>query len=433
MDMKAGLYQEQTLKLTLSTEMQQAISLLQYPSLQLYSYLEQLSIDNPLIEVEQTSEIFYHKRETSRKQEEGTLYDPPVFLGSSLQESLYEQLLSFSLTKEQNRVITILIDSLDENGYIDASIEQLQKRFHLCNQILTEGLTLLQSLEPAGIGARDLQECLYLQLKRKKKIPKELLNLIKEYFDPFVNKSWNRLKRDTGISIEKLQRYFHSLKELDPKPGSKYTDQPPIYVIPDVLFEERHGQWSIIYNDRFLPKMTLNNDYDVMRQTDEECRSYLLKKYQQFQHLHQGLAYRRLTILKVMESIVQRQLDFFLMGNNVLKPLTMKEVAEQLEVHESTVSRAVKDKYVQTPYGLRKMKSFFTNKIEQENGIDATSSRIKEMIQIIVQQEDKKKPLSDQKMVDIIQGQYYIEVSRRTIAKYREQLKIPSSQKRKEY
>jgi RNA polymerase sigma-54 factor len=431
--MKIGLIQEQSLKLKMTQELQQAITLLQYSSADLLSYVQELTMENPLIEVRETYSTPYRQQraKSSDKQSfiENTLQDK-----TNLRDHLRNQLIDFSMKRKDRVCLELLINALDANGYLKDDLGELASVLNVSDEFLESKLYLLQSLDPAGIGARSLQECILLQLRRLPVRNMTAEQIISDHFQAFAEKSWKDLAKKLTISICEIQEIQHLIKTLEPRPGLKYESNESTYVTPDIIVRRSNNELQIIYNDELMPQLLFNQpiESDITNKLDLETKDYYSKKLTQGKWLQRALEQRKETMINVMRVITEKQKDYFLYGKNRLKPLTLKNIAEILDIHESTVSRTVKDKYVQTPHGLVSMKSFFSNKLDEEKGEISTAS-VKIRLKELIDAEDKKKPLSDQKIANSLKTSYGITISRRTVTKYREQLNIPTSGIRKQY
>ncbi|MGM0876716.1 MAG: RNA polymerase factor sigma-54 [Bacillota bacterium] len=430
--MKIGLMQEQSLKLKMTQELQQAITLLQYSSTDLLSYVQELTIENPLIEVKETySSPYRQKRSNSDKQSfiENTFEEK-----TCLRKHLRNQLVDFSMKKRERACLDLLIDALDANGYLKDDLVELAKVLNVSEELLESKLYLLQSLDPAGIGARSLQECILLQLRRLPVRNVVAETIITDHFRPFAEKSWKDLSKKINVPISEIQEIQHEIKKLEPRPGLKYESDESTYVTPDITIKRSNNELHIIYNDELLPQLTFSQPLESngTNTLDPETKDYYSKKLTQGKWLQRALEQRKETMINVMKVILQKQKDYFIHGKSLLKPLTLKDIADTLDIHESTVSRTVKDKFVQTPHGLVSMKSFFSNKLDEETGEVSTTS-VKMKLKELIDSEDKMKPLSDQKIANSLKDRYGINISRRTVTKYREQLNIPTSVIRKQY
>ncbi|MGM7723757.1 RNA polymerase factor sigma-54 [Metabacillus sp. Hm71] len=429
--MKIGLIQEQTLKLKMTQELQQAITLLQYSSADLLSYVQELTMENPLIEVKETYSSRFRKQ--SAKSDKQSFIENTFKEKTSLRDHLRNQLIDFSLDKTERACLDLLIDALDANGYIKDDLADLAKVLNVQEELLESKLYFLQSLEPAGVGARSLQECILLQLRRLPVRNTLAETIISDHFRSFAEKSWKDLAKKINISISDIQEIQDEIKKLEPRPGLKYESDEEGYVTPDIIVKRANNKLQIIFNDELLPQLIVSEPLEPSNSVlDSETKDYYSKKLSQGKWLQRAIEQRKETMMNVMKVIAQKQREFFVHGKTVLKPLTLKDVADILEIHESTVSRTIKDKFVQTPQGLLSMKSFFSNKLDEDNGEISTAS-VKMKLQELIQSEDKKKPFSDQKIANELKTRYGITISRRTVTKYREQLNIPTSAIRRQY
>lgn len=445
MSMDFGLYQQQSMKLIMTNELRQAISILQYSTQELLSYLEEQHLENPLLEIEVPQDEIKLKTATSdyensdqTKVYEGDNISPLDFVSKnelSLQDHLLNQIGYHSLTERDKKIVQYLIFSLDENGYLSADLEEITTYFSIPESEVLANLEIVQSLDPVGVGARSLSECLILQLKKLETRNLVAETVVGQYLDMLANKKWKEIAKRLSLTMEEIQGVWDCIQTLQPKPGSIYNNDPLTYISPDAFIEIVDGELYISNNDKLLPKLSVSKDYRLFlnKASDETSLKYLEQKHQQIFWLLKSIEQRQQTLLKVTKAIAKFQEDFFKYGYEFLNPLTLKEIAADIEVHESTVSRVTNQKYVQTPKGLFELKYFFNSGIKSEGGANASSLSVKELIKKLIDQEDKQKPLSDQKIVTMLNQEDSIEVSRRTVAKYRDQLNISSSSKRKRF
>ncbi|WP_342496571.1 RNA polymerase factor sigma-54 [Bacillus sp. FSL K6-3149] len=431
--MSLNLQQEQVLKQVLTPELRQAITLLQLNSTELGEYLDQLALENPLIERKDTDSYqpVYHKKSQDRMTEPYRTHQK-----ESLQMYLKKQALDLNLSEKNQRIFHFMIESIDSNGYLNEPVDEMAAVLKVSAEEVEAVLHQLQSLEPAGIGARSLQECILLQLRRKKERWYEAELIIDEHFFLFARKAWKEIAAKTGISMKTLQAVQDEVSQLEPRPGIHFSyEEDHVYIEPDVTITVVQDHITFELNRRAFPDVEMNEGYFAMIQDRKrhEAYVYLKEKEQQYNWLVQALKQRKQTMTHVVREIILHQTDFFLTGKHKMKPLTMKRIADILQVHESTVSRTVKGKMVQTPYGLMEMKQFFQAKLEGPSLEEASSYTVKTYIAELIQTENKKKPYSDQQMMTQLQQTFGIRVSRRTIAKYREQMNLPSSTLRKRY
>ncbi|MES9722774.1 RNA polymerase factor sigma-54 [Bacillus safensis] len=431
--MSLKLQQEQVLKQVLTPELRQAITLLQLNCTELGEYLDQLALENPLIERKDTDSYqpVYHKKSHDRMTEPYRTHQK-----ESLQMFLKRQAIDLNLSDKNQRIFYFMIESIDSNGYLNEPIDAMAAVLEVPAEEVEAVLHQLQSLEPAGIGARSLQECILLQLRRKKERWYEAELIIEEHFFLFARKAWKEIAAKTGVSMKTLQAVQDVVSQLEPRPGLHFSyDEEHLYIEPDVTITVMQDHITFELNQRAFPDVEMNEGYFAMIQEQKrhEAYTYLKEKEQQYNWLVQALKQRKQTMTHVVREIISHQTDFFLTGKHKMKPLTMKRIADILQVHESTVSRTVKGKMVQTPYGLMEMKQFFQAKLEGHSLEEASSYTVKTHIAELIQTENKKKPYSDQQIMTLLQQNFGIRASRRTIAKYREQMNLPSSTLRKRY
>ncbi|MFD1778636.1 RNA polymerase factor sigma-54 [Fredinandcohnia salidurans] len=432
--MQTGLFQQQSLKLVMTKELTQAITLLQYSSLDLTKFLEEQTLENPLIEVKQTD---FSRRTKSKVSKES--YTNPIDYVEKKETTLYEHLLSqlsyMKVNNEKKRTMEYIIQLLDSNGYLYFPEEEIARDLNTDTETIESAIHYIQSLDPTGVGARSLQECLLLQLRKLPKRNSLAETIIQDYFEEFAEKSWKEIAKQLDVKLFDIQQLFDFIQTLQPRPGAAFHGGEAHYIVPDFDIQVENGVVVMNMHDSYLPKVSLNLQYyqHFLQEKDSQTKSYLQEKVDQCQWIMRSLEQRKLTLQNVMNEIINHQLEFFLKGPAHLKPLIMSEVAQSLDIHESTVSRAVKDKFVQTPFGIFEMKYFFSRNIQTTGLTDTSSTQVKNVLKQLVDEENKQKPLSDQEIVSILKEEHGILVSRRTIAKYRDQLNIPSSSKRKRY
>jgi len=458
--MKLGydLALEQTQKLVMTPELRQAIQLLQFTSQELNEYLEKQIEENPLLELENTAEDYENIDDFANKKEEidwkeyigkedDISYRPQVdknvkeysfenFISysPSLRDNLFFQLNVLEISQEDKKIGEILIESIDENGYLMTSVEQVAMDLNIDSERIENVLSLIQGFEPLGVGARSLKECLLIQIREDENRHPEAEKVVEYYLEDVAYNRLSKIAKELNMDIEEVQNICDYIKTLEPKPGRSFNDGDQVkYITPDATIEYIDGEYIIILNDVTGPRLNINNFYkELMRKgKDEKATEYLTEKLNSAMWIIKSIEQRRMTIYKVVESILKFQKDFFEIGERGLKPLTLNEVAEDIQMHESTVSRATNGKYVQTPRGLYELKFFFSSGLATSGG-EMSSTSIKSMIKDLIEQENPKKPYSDQKISDILKAKG-INISRRTVAKYRDELEIPSSTARRRY
>jgi len=337
----------------------------------------------------------------------------------SLQEQLLEQLRLAERDEETNKLAELIIGSIDDSGYLRSNLADLATAAEAEIHDVERALELVQSFDPPGIGARDLKECLLLQLERQGRGKSKLAQIAKRM----------------EISLDELNELIEELRLLNPHPGAAAAPDNPIYVVPEVFVEKVGDEFKIVANDNSLPRLRISNLYLKMLEdprTPDEAKSYIRTKLSNGKTLIKSLELRQSTIRRIAEVIVSTQHDFLENGVEHLKPLTMQQVADKLDLHETTISRAIANKYMQTPCGLFEFKYFFTGGYQGASGEEISSRGVKEMIRDLIDREDSADPVSDSKIVDLLKERG-LEVARRTVAKYREELGIQSSHLRKAY
>ena len=447
MGMGYGLWQEQSQRLVMTPELRQAITLLQYSSLELLEYLEGEVAVNPVIELEgpiDWGEIARSQRErdslgaTRPEPPREDWVEPDLTRNITLAEHLTGQLDLHKLTPDERRIGRYLIGNFDDNGYLTLSLEECATELHVSVEETERLLQIIQTFEPHGVGARNLAECLRLQLAEKPDadVPPQIYPLIDRYLEDVAQGRITRVATALKVTPHDVQRMVDLLKTLDPKPGRQYSADTPAFLVPDVQIEKQGEDYVVLVNDRSVPRLRINEFYrnmlNTQDQTFKETRDYITGKLSGALWLLKSLEQRRQTIFNVTTAIVELQRGFFDRGITGLKPLTLKQVAEKVGLHESTVSRATTGKYAQTPRGVYELKFFFSSGVSTASGEGAAAESIKSEIRALVAAEDSRKPLSDQKIADLLQKKG-IEIARRTVAKYREEENIPTSTQRKRY
>lgn len=432
--------QTQTQKLAMTQQLQQSIQMLQYNTDELLTFLEAKSLENPLIDVkidiDQYDMPIRQSKHTGMEDGERDYLSQIPDTSGSLFEYLIEQIhLNYRDTKLR-QLMLFLVEFIDVNGYLTISLEEAADKTQASYIEMVDALTLLQQLDPAGVGARNLQECLMLQTERDNEAPSLAYLILEENFENLANRHWQVIEKMYRISLSDIQKIFDYIQRLSPNPGAIFHSDRELYVIPDLIVEvdKEAESLKVLSTKRSRPRLIFQKAYyDELKQVpDKEVQKYMKEKKADFDWIKRGLQQRGDTILNVGQEIVSRQKDFFLKPDHPLKPLMLKEVAERLGIHESTVSRSVNGKYLQTSFGVFELRSFFTTALSQANDEETSAANIKHDIVKMVENENKAKPLSDQKIAQMLADKG-VEISRRTVAKYRDQLGIPASSKRKRY
>jgi len=354
---------------------------------------------------------------------------------TSLQEMLLEQVRESSLPQDQWHVAELLIGNIDDYGYLKASLEELSATANLPVDKILAALSAIQTFDPPGVGARDLRECLMLQLERSKQENTLEYRIVRDYMEALGKRRIPEISRGTACELDEVQEALERIARLEPRPGRAFLPDNDQYVLPEVFVQRVGDDFVVTNNNEHIPHLRISNTYkDLMAQGENsaEVRNYIREKIRAGKFLIKSLHQRQATILNIAKEIVKRQHDFMDKGVAFLKPLTMVQVAEVVGVHETTVSRAVSGKYMQTPQGIFEMKYFFTAGIQTATGDGVSNTSVKDMIAEIFKNEDTTKPLSDQEVVKMLKEKGIV-IARRTVAKYRTELNILPSNLRKVY
>lgn len=473
-------------QLVITPQLQQAIHLLQLSTLDLQNEVQAALEANPLLEREEDQELWDPNQQNQQTQEASTseaptetpqeewnqtpaaeltfdtswddIYsessymtsgtsDEEVQFENSTQESLTDHLrwqLNLSLRNSQDYLIgEFLIESLDADGYLREPLENLTQSFkalhpefpHLELQDLENILYKIQLFEPTGVGARDLRECLLIQLAS---LPQETpyvetsLQLVDQYLPALAQHDYKLIMRRLGLSEAQLKAVIHLIQAQNPRPGSQIGQAGTEYITPDLIVKRAYDHWIVELNPEAAPKLKIQPYYAnlIQRADTSDTNTYLKEQYREAQWLLKSLQSRYDTLLKVGRTLMEYQQDFLEQGEIAMKPLILHDIAEVLGMHESTISRATTHKYIHTPRGIFELKYFFSSHLSTQSGGECSSTAIRARIRELIAQESPKKPLSDSKLADLLQ-QEGIQVARRTIAKYREALNIPASSERK--
>jgi RNA polymerase sigma-54 factor len=468
MEMKPSLNLSMRPALIMTPRLQQALKLLQVPTLELQQILKQEIMQNPLLE--EVDEVADNEdlakedspEEKANEEAEDPAEDDPIDWSEYLQdgaldrtyvpeseaaaeflekvqvtrttlaESLLEQLHFLNLPAETMMLAEYLVGSLDDRGWLATPLDQVVEHTGRTLEECERVLRVLQALEPVGVGARDLRECLLIQLEAKNLKDSLPWRLIHDQFDNLVNRRFPEVARQLKCTVEAVQEAADAIATLNPKPGLQVSSEDPKYVVPDLVVERVNDEYVVLLNDRHLPRLRISSAYEgVLRDkkkadcTDGEAktREYIQGKLNSARWLIQTIEQRRRTMIKVMSCIIREQRDFFDKGIAFLRPLTLQQVARQIDMHESTVSRVCSGKYVQTPRGVFELKFFFSSGLETEDGEDVSARTAKDIIRTLIEEENKKDPLSDQHIAERLHERG-LRIARRTVAKYREQLSI---------
>ena len=374
-------------------------------------------------------------RQTSEEEEKRQFMFDSLTAGTSLAEFLMEQVRETDLDEGQRALAETIIGNIDDYGYLKATVEEIAASTGMPTEKISEVLKIIQSFDPPGIGARDLRECLMLQLERAKLQDGLEYVIVRDFMDALGKRRIPEIARGTNRNISEVQESLAKIARLEPRPGRAFLPDTDHYVLPEVFVQKNGDDFSITTNDEYIPHLRISNVYkDLMAQGENssEVKNYIREKIRAGKFLIKSLHQRQQTILNIAKEIVKRQREFMTKGVSCLKPMTMAQIAEVVGVHETTVSRAVSGKYMQTPQGIFEMRFFFTAGLQTASGDGVSNTSVKDMIAEIFKNEDTGKPLSDQEVVKML-CEKGITIARRTVAKYRDELGILPSNLRKVY
>ncbi|WP_163970502.1 RNA polymerase factor sigma-54 [Oceanobacillus halotolerans] len=426
--MRPKLAQEQTLQRKMNQSLIQAIHLLQFSSVELIEYVKEVAKDNPLIEDIHVGDGFENYKVNR-------VEDVNIGEINAATETMYDQLkhqvYMLDVEREMRSLILFGVDSLDDDGYLDITLEMWAHLCHTSIPQVEKALTMLQSLDPAGIGARNLAECILLQLNETQVNKNILSDMLQYHLAWIAEEDISAMVDHYSLTESEAVEMITHIKSCHPKPGQFLTDKEPSYIVPEAKIDEENGKCKILFYKWNSPSIELNKDYLTLRTDDQETTTYLKEKSKQVEWLKHAIHYRSHSLELVIQTIVEKQNLFFLHGPFMIKPLTLKEIAQELHLHVSTVSRTIQHKYVQTKHGIFPLNFFLQSGIKQKDGKTTAAFVIKQLIVELVQHEDQTKPFSDESLKQRLSKEFGIKIARRTVMKYREQLRIPASTKRK--
>jgi RNA polymerase sigma-54 factor len=464
-----GLHQFQHLAMqqVLAPQLQQSLQILQAPTLELRNIVQQELQTNPVLEEEAVApEPEEERKEDNEFQEEfdrlAKLDDEwrdymaqnasyasrnpdeeerrQFFLDSiatqeTLQQHLLDQLNTADITPSQREAAELIIGNIDDLGFLQTSLEEISQQSGKSLDELQAMLDLVQTFHPVGVGARDLRDCLLIQLRRLGKEQSMEYKIVAEYLDDLGRKRLPEIARRLDVTVDQIQKAANFISTLDPKPGQIFAPDPNSYVLPDVSVEKVGDEYVVTLNSDQIPHLRISKTYkDLMTQgtNGSDVRDYIREKIRSGKFLIKSIHQRQQTILNIANEMVSRQRDFLENGPSFLRPMTMVQIAEVVGVHETTVSRAISGKYMATPQGVFEMKYFFTPGYQTAEGVNLSNTSVKGAIADLVRNEDARNPLSDKEIVEILSDRG-IPIARRTVAKYRGELNILPSNLRKEF
>jgi RNA polymerase sigma-54 factor len=374
-------------------------------------------------------------RQSAEEEEKRQFMFDSLAAGTSFAQMLMDQVRETDLAEEDRGIAELIIGNIDDYGYLKATVEEMAASNNLPADKIGEVLKAIQAFDPPGVGASDLRECLMLQLERAGRQDSLEYRIVRDYMEALGKRRIPEIARGTGCTVEEAQEAMGRIARLEPRPGRAFLPDANQYVLPEVFVQKAGNDFIVTTNDEHIPHLRISNIYkDLMSQggNTAEVKNYIREKIRAGKFLIKSLHQRQQTILNIGKQIVKRQRDFMEMGVAHLKPLIMAQVAEAVGVHETTVSRAVSGKYMQTPQGVFEMKYFFTGGLQTASGENVSNTSVKDMIAEIFKEEDPAKPLSDHEVVKML-SQKGIVIARRTVAKYRLELNILPSNLRKVY
>jgi RNA polymerase sigma-54 factor len=472
-----GLHQSQNLALQqiLAPHLQQSLLILQTPLLELRNLVRQEMETNPVLEelpdepssdervgTEPSTENNFKEefdklasldeewrdymaqsssygpegaRHSQEAKERRQFFFDSIPVQETLHQNLIGQLNQTALNAKDRKTAELIIGNIDDNGFLQSTPEEMALNSGIPKEDFQKMLPLIQSFYPPGVGARDLRECLLIQLQREGKENSQEYKIVFEHMDDLGKRRFPEIARHIGTDVEEVQKAANRIARLNPRPGQVFAAAPQNYVLPDVTVEKVDGEYQVILNDEQIPHLRISNTYkDIMAQSNNgrDVKDYVRDKIRSGKFLIRSIHQRQQTISNISRQIVDRQRDFLEHGPTHLKPMTMSEIADAVGVHETTVSRAVSGKYMATPQGVFEMKYFFAPGYQTTTGESLSNTSVKEAILDLVKHEDGNAPLSDHEIVEIL-GERGIPIARRTVAKYRTELNILPSHMRRKY
>ena len=451
MNFKNTLELNQSQKLVLTAQLKQSLAILNMSRLEVDEEIRKESESNPLLEAEKNDDgidwekyiknmesinIRQDKNDAPYSSENAVDFENMIKSTDNLYDCLIDELKYFKLTSEEKRICEYIIDSLDEDGYLRINDKEICEELDVDASLFRGCLDIVQQLDPPGIGARNISECLILQLERMGISNNIVENIIMYDLELIGRNKLKDISKKYKISIEKCKEAIEIIRHLDPKPGRACSNDRCLYIQPDVIVDKVDGGYFVHTNEKEVYNIKINDFYRNMikdKDSDKEAKEFIKERLNSAASLIKNIENRKSTILRIAEAIVEEQYEFIEKGEKYIKPMKMKDIADKLDIHESTVSRGVNGKYMLTPFGLYEFKFFFNAALETENSSEgASSAGIKRDIKDIIDGENKKKPLSDDAISKLLKEKG-VSVARRTVAKYREEMGIPSSSRRKEF
>lgn len=436
-----------TQKLILTPALKLSLKVLQLPILELKEYLEQELEQNPLLEIKEETEeedsfnmedwsnyVGKDYRVIRREKEEDKPYESLLKNKYTLQEHLLWQLRLLEISSEDYRIGEYIIGNINDDGYLTMVPSEIAEKYYIPHEKINKVLTLIQGFEPVGVGAGNLRECLQIQLRAKNEKNGIAWKIVTEFWDDFQKGKFNDIASKLNLHIQEIYEVSKIISKLEPKPGREVNEDEVRYIIPDVTVEKRDdGKYLITINNQGIPMLQISKFYKqylTRKDIKAEEKNFINEKFKLATWLIKSIEQRKKTLYEVTRVIVEKQKEFLEKGIEFFKPLSLREVSSEINVHESTVSRVTTNKYMQTPRGIFSFKYFFNVRLDSVQGEGVSTTLVKDILKNIVEGEEKNKPLSDSKIVNLL-FEKGINASRRTIAKYRKELGILPASKRK--
>lgn len=445
------LIQEQKQKQIISPQIIHTFQILQLPNIELREYLEKKLEENPFLEQisnakeeqikEEGQEIKSYDRDENPLWEWLDLSHPDkktleqyynyrlnnLTYKRTLEDYLLDQISLFDLSDKERLIAESIIGNLNEDGYLKTDLSEIAQELNVKIEEVATVLKKVQELDPAGVAARNIEECLLIQLARKGKLNEKLRRLVIEHLQEIAYKRYCLIAKNLGITLEETKKYIDEIKKLEPKPGRNFAmEERNSTIIPDIILEKINGKYEVKINDEIIPSIKIKKEYlSHIRgnNLDSQTKQYLKRQYKEARMLIRAVKQRNNTLQKVIEELIRIQADFFEYGLEALKPLRFEDLAQRIGVNESTISRVIAGKYIKTAQGIFPLKSLFDYKFYRSTTEVQASEKVKKRIAEIIAKENPKKPLSDSQIAAILNKEG-INIARRTIAKYRKQLKI---------
>lgn len=428
------------LRKLMAPQLRQSLNILALPMFDVKTLIENELETNPLLEEIPPKDPPKKTSDTLLRSTHSNVQDVDFRLSQitkkeSLQDALLRQLGMFTNTDEDFKIGQEIIGNIDENGYLKASIEEIANPLNITPEKIENVLKIIQQFEPSGVAARTVPECLLIQLDVAGEKDPLIRKIVENHLDDIAKKNYSQIVKGLKEPLEKIEPLIKRIVKLDPKPGRNYSLDETQRVIPDIIINEKDEDLEITINNEDIPNLGINKLYQDMLKddcSDPKAKEFISDKLQKAMELLRAISKRQTTLRRIVETLVEIQQEAFRTDLSHLKPLTFSELAQKINMHESTVCRAVMNKYVKAPYGVVALKDFFSSSIQDQNGQSVSSNQVKRLIKELIEQEDKKQPLSDEDIVKIILEKNGLKIARRTVAKYREELRLLSSTYRKE-